>query len=57
MVKKKIKEQNENSLLESVNKKYKTLDYNVQSEDKCYTKEYMKSLNLPEESMKFAIRS
>ena len=57
MVKKKIKEQNENSLLETVNIKYNKFDYNVLSEEKCDTKEYMKSLNLPEARIKFAIRS
>ena len=57
MVKKNIQEQNEKSLLETVSEKYKKLDYKVLREEKCETKEYMKSLNLPEARMKFALRS
>ena len=57
MVKNKVKEQNETSLLTIVNQKYKKLDYNVLSKETCDIKSYMKSLNLPKARMKFAIRS
>ena len=57
MVKNKVKEQNETSLLTIVNQKFKKLDYNVLSEETCDMKGYLKSLNLPEARMKFANRS
>ena len=42
MVKNKVKEQNETSLLTIVNQKYTKLDYNVLSEETCDMKGYLK---------------
>ena len=57
IVRNKIKEQNETNLLSIVQQKYKKLDYNVLSKETCDVKSYMKTLNLPEARMKFAIRT
>ena len=56
-VKKKIYEQNRANLLETVLSRYKKLDYNILREENLEMKDYMKSLNLPDARLKFALRS
>ena len=53
-MKKKIIELNQNCLLETVQTKYKKLDYNVFIDEKFEIKEYLKSLNLPDARINFA---
>ena len=53
----KVKEINENSLIEIVETKYKKLDHKEMKKETCKTKEYMKSLNLPDARLKFALRA
>ena len=57
IVTKKILELNKNCLLETVKTKYKKLDYNVLSDENFEIKDYLKTLNLPDARIKFAIRS
>ena len=57
IVKKKVTDQNRESLLEIVKKKYKKLDYEVIKEENCELKDYIKSLNLPDARLKFALRA
>ena len=53
----KVKEMNENSLIEIVETKYKKLDHKEMKKETCKTKEYMKSLNLPDARLKFSLRA
>ena len=57
IVKKAISKENENSLLTTIRENYKKLDHKVLCEESCDTKEYLKSLNLPDARLKFGIRA
>ena len=57
IVKKKVTDKNRESLLEIVKKKYKKLDYEVIKEENCELKDYIKSLNLPDARLKFAMQA
>ena len=54
IVKKQVTDQNRESLLEIVKKKYKKLDYELLKEENCELKDYLKSLNLPDARLKFS---
>ena len=56
-VKDAVCKQNKSSLLQKIQNGYKKLDYKTLREEKFETKEYLKSLNLPDARMKFALRS
>ena len=56
-MKKAISDKNEKSLLNTVKEKYKKIDYNTLCEERCGTKYYLKSLNLPDARLKFGIRA
>ena len=56
-VKNNVKEENQRSLLSLIKEKYKKLDYNSLSDEKCERKDYLKSLNLPDARLKFALRT
>ena len=56
-VKDAVSKQNKSSLLQKIQNGYKKLDYKTLREEKFETKEYLKSLNLPDARMKFALRS
>ena len=57
LVKKKVEEQKRADLLGKIESNYKKLDYKVLREENCDLKEYMRSLNLPDARLKFALRS
>ena len=55
LVKKKVTDQNRADILEKIENHYKKLDHKVLRELNCDQKEYMKSLNLPDARIKFAL--
>ena len=57
LVKKKVTDQNRADILETIENSYKKLDHKVLREENCDQKEYLKSLNLPDARIKFALRA
>ena len=56
-VKNSVKEANQKSFLSLTKEKYEKLDYNTLSDENCERKDYLKSLNLPDARLKFALRT
>ena len=57
LVKKAVTEANRKNLLEIIQNKYEKLDYDVLKEERYEAKEYLRTLNLYDARLKFAIRS